>query len=167
MPLPSTMTPIATNTLTSATATVTFSNIPQNYTDLVLVTNTYLSTSSQSGNITYNGDTGTNYSVTFLGGNGSSASSSRSSTRANLPLDLGYGYSSSNFGVYNVHIQNYANTTTYKTMISRGGEAGIGTNATVGLWRSTSAITSITCGTSGGNYVAGSTFTLYGIKAAS
>lgn len=164
--MPATYEPIATTTLGSAQASVTFSSISGSYTDLVLVTNTYLSSSSQSGNITYNGDTGTNYSVTFLGGNGSSASSSRSSTRANLPLDLGYGYSSSNFGVYTVHIQNYTNTTTFKTMISRGGQAGISTNATVGLWRSTSAITSITCGTSGGNYVAGSTFTLYGIKAA-
>ena len=166
MPLPSTLTPIATNTLTAAAASVTFSNLPQGYTDLVLVTNTYLSIGSQSGNITYNGDTASNYSVTFLGGNGSTASSSRSSSRANLPLDLGYGYSSSNFGTYTAHIQNYTNTTTFKTMISRGGQAGIGTNATVGLWRSTSAITSITCGTSGGDYVAGSTFTIYGVKAA-
>ena len=63
-------------------------------------------------------------------------------------------------------IQNYANTTTYKTMISRASDATQNAIAYVGLWRSTSAINSITLSVSAGTFAIGSTFTLYGIKAA-
>jgi len=62
---------------------------------------------------------------------------------------------------------NYANTTTYKTSLTRGNIATVATLATVGMWRSTSAITSIKIERDGSNLLAaGSTFTLYGIAAA-
>jgi hypothetical protein len=63
---------------------------------------------------------------------------------------------------------NYANTTTYKTIISRGDSAGFWNIANVALWRKTpEAITSITVFPAGlNNWIAGSTFTLYGITAA-
>ncbi len=66
-----------------------------------------------------------------------------------------------------ISIQNYSNSTTYKTAISKGGGAAVGAISYVGLWRSTSAITTITVGVNTGNYGANSTFTLYGVKAAS
>jgi hypothetical protein len=74
--------PIATNTLSSAVASVTFSSISSAYTDLVLVVN---GTSASAGDFSLqvgNGsiDTGTNYSMTALYGNGSTATSARSST---------------------------------------------------------------------------------------
>jgi len=61
---------------------------------------------------------------------------------------------------------NYANSTTNKTVLSRGNNTGNHTIAYVGLWRSTAAITSMLLGTTGSTWMAGSTFTLYGIKAA-
>jgi hypothetical protein len=65
---------------------------------------------------------------------------------------------------------NYSNATTYKTWLSRNNRASAsnapGTEALVGLWRSTSAITELVIGLTGGNFDTGSTFTLYGIKAA-
>jgi hypothetical protein len=68
-----------------------------------------------------------------------------------------------------VQIQNYSNTTTYKTALSRYGSGGTSsaTLAGVGLWRNTNAITSITIGiTDGFDFLSGAMFTLYGIKAA-
>jgi hypothetical protein len=63
-------------------------------------------------------------------------------------------------------VMNYSNSTTYKTALAKGGGADYGTEAYVGLWRNTSAITSITVLSSSGNMATGSTITLYGIKAA-
>lgn len=167
MPLPSTMTPIATNTLNTAVATITFSSVPQGYTDLVLVVNAKGATASNL-RIQFNGDTATNYSRTVLYGTGAAGGSSRTSTFASIPIDAYAQLDTSNF-VYNstTSIQNYSNSTTYKTTLTRANSASLGTDCTVGLWRSTAAITSITIFTNdSGNYSIGTTFTLYGIKAA-
>jgi hypothetical protein len=161
--MPSTYEPIATQTLGSAAASVTFSSIPSTYTDLVLVINPTMA-SNADVTIIFNGDTANNYSSTYLSGNGTTASSSRFSTFPKIYLD------SINTGTgivqYNVSIMNYSNATTYKTALARFASAGVGTQATVGLWRSTAAITSMTITGDTVNFTTGSTFTLYGIKAA-
>jgi hypothetical protein len=59
---------------------------------------------------------------------------------------------------------NYSNTTTYKTVLTRAGRNNQATEAFVGLWRNTAAITSISLTSQ--TYTTDSTFTLYGIKAA-
>lgn len=160
--------PIATNTLGTATASVTFSSIPAGYTDLRIViaakdgsANTY-----GAAFLTFNSDTTSNYSFTNLYGDGSSAGSSRASSQTNLDLLIAGG-SASNFGITNVDIMNYSNATTFKTIISRGNTAQSYINARVGLWRKTpEAITSITLTSGTSNYAVGSTFSLYGIKSA-
>ena len=164
----STYTPIATTTLGSAATTVTFSSIPNTYTDLVIVCN-MLNTSSTVRNVyvQFNGDTGTNYSKTVLYGNGSSAVSARdtnSSAIYSLAITAGNTTETANSII---NIMNYANTTTYKTAIGRYSVTSNSVAATVGLWRNTAAITSVvlTVDTSL-NLAIGSTFTLYGIKAA-
>ena len=66
-----------------------------------------------------------------------------------------------------VQIQNYANTTTYKTLLGRGNRAGGEVQANVGLWRKTpEAINSITIKIGSGNFNSGTIFSLYGIAAA-
>ncbi len=156
---------IATTTLGSATATVTFSAISGSYTDLVLIMQV---TTSSGGNYTrmqFNSDTGSNYSATRLSGDGSSASSSRVSNQTYMEID---NVSFVNTTIANriLQIQNYSNTTTYKTVLGRNNNSSNGTGATVGLWRSTSAITSISVFLeASGTFNSGSTFTLYGIKA--
>lgn len=158
--MPVTYTPIATNTLASATSSVTFSSIPSTYTDLILIING--SNTIAGGNyIQFNGDTATNYSVTFIYGDGTTAASSRSSS-TNQPYAF---YFNTVQGTAILNIMNYANTTTYKTTLSRS-NSGDFTSARVTLWRSTAAITSILITNSAYQYSAGSTFTLYGIKAA-
>jgi len=151
---------IATTTLSSAAATVTFSSISASFTDLVLVVNgTWSGTNNfQAITLVFNSDTGANYSRTVLQGDGSSASSSRESTG-------NWGIIASDQSNSILHIMNYSNTTTYKTVVSRGSSAGYIVRAVVGLWRSTSAINSVEVKTASNNFNSGTSLTLYGIKA--
>jgi hypothetical protein len=157
-----TYTPIATQTLGSATATVTFSSIPQTYTDLVLVTSGTIAATDGGNTTQLNGDTGSNYSWTNLYGvNGTTVASQR---LASTNFQLGRTGSSQSISI--IHFMNYANTTTYKTVIARGNDVPTFVIATVALWRSTAAITSIAMSNESGSFLTGSTFTLYGIAAA-
>ena len=161
--------PIATQTLGSAAATVTFSSIPQTYTDLVLVCSTQGTTVTAAVTIRYNSDTGSNYSVTRLYGDGSTATSNRYSNQTSAHIGDWMPNATYFFPIV-TQIQNYSNTTTYKTHLSRFGASSDVQGAIVGLWRSTAAINTITImenqASAGTNFKIGSTFTLYGIKAA-
>lgn len=169
----STYEPITTTTLGSAQSSVTLGSggtIPSTYTDLILV--------AQVKTVTYNGvdinvrvgngsiDAGANYSTTAMYGNGSSASSSRTSSATYFSVDNLSIMNTSEWTITTLHFQNYSNTTTYKTVLARTSKAGTGVSASVNLWRSTSAIDTIRFLCGADNYASGSTFTLYGIKAA-
>jgi len=161
-----TYTPLATQTLGSAVATVTFSSISSAYTDLILVMQAKNSAGNSNVRIQFNSDTGANYSTTFLDGNGTSTFSSRTTSGTFAYLD-NYGQIQNNFNSSIIaHIMNYSNTTTYKTILARSNNAAAGVDAIVSLWRSTAAISTITLTQGGNNYDIGSTFSLYGIKAA-
>ena len=164
MPAGSTYTPIATTTLGSAQATITFNSF-SGYTDLVLVSS-YKRTATSNARVRFNSDTGNNYSYTALQGNGTTASSTRVSNVSGILLFDPLSASTTNFLTSILHIQNYSNSTTYKTVLDRSGDAAQGAIATVGLWRNTAAITSFTLDANTGNYDIGSTFTLYGIASA-
>lgn len=155
--------PIATNTLSSAQSSVTFSSI-SGYTDLVVEITGLQSTSSVLDfAIRYNSDSGTNYSNTDLAGDGSTASSGRNSNHTQAKIV--YFGSTSWVGTVRLNIQSYANPNVNKTAIARFDTPAAFTGADVTLWRSTAAITSITFLMTSGNIAAG-TFTVYGIKAA-
>jgi phage-related tail fiber protein len=168
MPAGATYSTIATTTLGSNATDYTFSSISGTYTDLYLVCSNLTNTSAQTMYARVNGDTGTNYSFTVLNGSGASASSYRSSSSSQgMQLGLGLvGLSTTNPAQFNVSFLNYSNTTTFKTTISRSGLASGETEASVSLWRSTAAITSITVRPSGGSLQTGTVLTLYGITAA-
>lgn len=160
---------IATTTLGSDTAVVTFSSISGSYTDLVLIIQAATTTTAFDIRARFNSDSGSNYSITYMAGTGSSAISGRYSNRNFAELDV-YAFPDTTLGnsVHIVQIMNYSNTTTYKTYLARANQAPVdGVQATVGLWRSTSAITRIDISPYGSvyNLKSGSTFTLYGIKA--
>jgi hypothetical protein len=166
--MPATYDRIEARTLGSASSSVTFTSIPATYTDIVAVVNMPASGAVTTA-VRFNSDTATNYSTTLLVGSGGGAASYRESTKSygvtgGLVSGLG---ANSNFIL---QIQNYSNTTTFKTSISRSNST---TNNEVGanviLYRSTSAINSISfIDYAGGSntYPTGTTFTLYGIKAA-
>jgi hypothetical protein len=165
MPAGNTYEAIATQTLGSAAASVTFSSIPGTYTDLVLVINTGTSSGEQDCIMRFNSDSGSNYSSTYIIGNGSSASSGRN-TNATAG-SAGYPLRPSLISTLITQIQNYSNTTTNKTWITRSGAADASAFAMVSLWRNTGAINNIYLAPSNGvNFLASSTFSLYGIKAA-
>lgn len=170
--MPVTYEPIASTTLTTATASVTFSSIPSNFTDLVLVCqirNTAAGTQTYPW-IRFNGDTGSNYSFTRMHGNeANQAVSGRASNQSRFDFceAPGAGSTSNYFAPIVLQVQNYANTITHKTTLVRfqnqGGAIQVG--ALVGLWRSTAAITSILVN-GDTNLESGTTLTIYGIRAA-
>lgn len=156
---------IATTTISgSSTASVTFSSISQTYTDLIVVKE-----GSQTGGsntaLRYNSDSGTNYSVTYMYGTGSAAGSARETNNTMIVFD--YVPTTGQRTMSILQIQNYSNATTYKTMLWRREQVDNATQAGVGLWRNTAAITSLTfVQTVGSSYFSdGTTITLYGIKA--
>ena len=163
----STYTPIASQTLSSAAASVTFSGIPQTYTDLVVVLSVRGTTASNDIDVQgqFNSDTGSNYSWTRIYGTGSTAGSQRGTSQTVLRIGnmAGSGYTA--YSPMILNIQNYSNTTTYKTMLGRPNNPDRIVDAYVNLWRSTSAVTSFVITPSSGNFDSGSTFNLYGIDA--
>jgi len=161
-----TYTPIASITLSANTPSVTFSSIPQTYTDLVLVLSLVSSSTASYTNLRINSDSGSNYSRTYLLGTGSSAISGRDSNVTQI-AGLDTTATGSTFGGPHIlNFQNYSNTTTNKTYIWRENIAGSQIVLGAGLYRSTSAITSITLASNANSYGVGSTFNLYGILGA-
>jgi hypothetical protein len=152
---------IATTTLGTDSATVTFSSITSSYTDLIVILN---ATTNAEINLTcqFNGDTGSNYSFTYFLGPGSGSESGNNFNQSHIVTG---GFKGGTIGTQILQINNYSNATTYKTLISRTNGSDKFVAIYTGLWRNTSAISSLTMGTTSSTYATGSTFTLYGIKA--
>lgn len=168
---------IATTTLGSAVASVSFTSISGTYTDLVIIANVQGQSNGCNMQIWFNGDgSSTNYSNTVLYSTGSVAASGRTSNQAkiNFGTNGGMPFANANqFGINIYNIQNYSNTTTYKTLLGTsrspsGGYTGaVEFDLAVGMWRNTAAITSINIGVDNSKTMQiGSSFTIYGIKAA-
>lgn len=142
-------------TLASTATSVTFTGISQAYTDLVVVV-----TTSTTGDVYFriNGDTGSNYSQTAI-----YAYSAFGSTRStnSTSLWLNYGSNNGNY-IGMLQLNNYSNTTSYKTTLLRDGANGSITDYIVGMWRNTNAVTSLTFYPPS-TWAVGSTFNLYGI----
>lgn len=163
---------IASQTLGSATTTVSLTSIPSTYTDLRLVIVPASSSGTNGIRMRINGDTASNYSATYLGGNGTSAASARDTSATQMQLSWYTGINTTlGVQIYTIDFLDYANTTTSKTMLLRTTAAGNAVEANVGLWRKTpEAITSLSFninsfGSSTGDFVTGTTFRLYGIQA--
>lgn len=170
MPAGATYEPIATTTVTSAT-TVSFSSIPSTYTDLVciVVAKYNLANAAYAWNFQVNSTGGTSYSETIVYGNNTSILSTRGSgDSAFRPTEI-CGNGTAAFTFMRLDFFSYSNTSTNKTIFRQLSSDRIGNGAvdrSAGLFRSTSAISSIQFSPFGTNYAVGSTFTLYGIKAA-
>ena len=165
---------IASNTLSSSAASVTFSSIPGTYTDLVLKISARSDESGGSQNPIYmklnNTSTGSLYSLTRIMGNGATVTSSRFTNRSS---DLFYedfinaGQNTANtFSNNEIYISNYTSTTSKTISVFGAQETNATTaylTANASLFRNTSAITQISL-TCDANFVSGSSFFLYGVK---
>lgn len=151
-------------TASGSASTITFNSIPATYTDLIIVVNAAVTSGESNLNFQFNGDTSSNYSYTQMAGTGSSPLSTNASSQTSGRVDY-YGYLTTGRYSNIIQIMDYANTTTFKTVISRSGNESNGTSVVVNTWRKTpEAINSVTL-LAGSNFTAGSTFALYGIAA--
>lgn len=163
--MPATYEKIASTTLNSAASGIEFTSIPNTYTDLKISFKSH----DVAGNpvaIRFNSDSGSNYSTTFLYVSANTPGSYRYSSATKIVLANSTG--TSTIPIFNeIDIFSYASSN-YKTLLNK--ESGANSalpfmSTSVGLWRSTSAITTIRleAGFSGSNLGAGSTATIYGI----
>lgn len=150
--------PIATQSV-SGVGSVSFTSIPATYTDFRVVYAGY--NDAPIVKLTFNGDTG-NISTNFFGGNGSSVGTARYGTAWVFVWAADVG----TYFTFCVDVMNYANTSMYKSYLTRCSitDNSGGPTASVGTWRSLSAIDRIDFATSSATM--SGTFTLYGIKAA-
>jgi hypothetical protein len=164
------MTLIQTKTLAAAAASIEFTAIPQDATDLYIVQSVRFASNAGDIDMRFNGST-TGYSSRLLFGNGSSSSSASDSSSYLIWSGLGTRstYTASTFGNSALHIPNYTSSTSKSISVDSVNENN-GTTAFAiisrGLWTGTDAITSIAfsgAASGGGNLEAGSTISLYKI----
>ena len=167
------MEPIATTLLGSSQATISFTNIPQNYKHLQIraISRTNQASTGQSAfYLQCNGDTGANYSWHRVYGNGATATAGAATSVTAALVGIGaYANNPANeFGTTIADILDYSNVYKFKTFRGLSGEdensAGyIGLHS--GLWMNTASVTSIVISpASGDNFVTYSRFSLYGIR---
>lgn len=167
--MPLTYDPIASQVLTVTTSSVVFSNIPNTYTDLRLLVSSLVTADAteKQANIRVNGDAGTNYSLTWFDATGTVVASGRTTNQTGTAIYYSPTTSITTQPLFStVDIFSYANTNVNKTWLANG-YTPLQVNRYVSLWRSNAAINSITVYIPFGNsFLAGSSFELYGIKAA-
>jgi hypothetical protein len=175
-----TMTKLATTVLSANTASVTFSNIPQGYTDLKVVWSGRQSRNEYVAAYTlvqFNSSTsGYTYRTLQADVPGTPTSQTESGVGISTGIIIGFVSNNNNtantFGSTEMYVSNYSSSN-YKTVsgegMSENNSSNTGVLMTAGLWSNTAAITSITLSPwvgSSFNWLTHSTFTLYGVKAA-
>jgi hypothetical protein len=153
------MTALASITLQSLSSTVTFSNIPQNYRDLILIVSGRTITGSGNLVVRPNNDSGSNYSLVRVFSTGSATGSSSGTSDnyvycGNLRSDA--------TALIQVTSFDYSLTNKHKTFLARHDLVTETTMAVANRWASTSAIFSFVFSLSSGSFSAGTTFNLYG-----
>jgi hypothetical protein len=169
--MPSTYTIISSNTLSATAASITFSAIPNTFTDLLVKASARSSNASNgfSLRVTYNGSTASNYSDVEIYATGTSVSAGivSNNTRNNFYATNASSDTANSFGISEFYIPSYR-ISQNKPMGGYGMSELNATTANVigvtgSLWRDTTAISSLTIATIG-NFEIGSSFYLYGIK---
>lgn len=160
MPTP-TYTPLATVTLGSSAASVTFSSIPATYRDLILVANC---TATVAGNIhlRLNADSASNYSWVYMLGTLSTTASGAGTDTGIFGGGVGTAVITQSI----FQLMDSSATDKHKTVLNRTAERDAASYAWANRWANTAAITSILVRmNNGSNFTAGSNFSLYGVIA--
>ena len=164
-----TMTKLATVTVgAGGSASIDFTNIPQTYTDLVVVASMRKTGAIVYGNVylKLNGSS-TNFTSRWLQGTGAAASSF--SRTDNITVEgVGDSATASTFGNFQIYIPNYTGSNYKSFSVDAVGENNATTayaDLVAGLWSNTAAITSLSLDDGGGaDFAQHSTATLYGIR---
>lgn len=164
--MPATYEPISSITLGSSTSSVTFNSISQSYTDLVLIITASPSTNGVVGCVRVNSDSGNNYSMVGTRGNATDTASYRVTSNNLFYFDYAGNTNIGTITLSTINFLDYSSTNKHKTSLVRQNNAGDVVEMLVQKWASNSAITSINIFWSSGDIASGSTFNLYGIKAA-
>ena len=149
-------------------ASVTFSSIPQTYTDLVLKVSARTDRAagvSDSVLVKFNNST-TTYTGRILYGDGSSAASQSYSSTGGVSANSNTS-TASIFANAEMYIPNYTGSTNKSFSVDNVTENNGTQSYTIldaGLWSTTSAITSLVCAGANGNLMQYTTLSLYGIK---
>lgn len=149
-------------------ASITFSSIPQTFTDLVIKVSSRDTATDFILSLQFNGDTGSNYTSKLIQGDGASATS-QGSTSTKIPTIMSDGSTdtASTFASGDVYIPNYRSANYKSVSVDSATENNAATaymRLGASIWSSTSAITSITLFPPTGTFVQYSTFSLYGIS---
>lgn len=164
-----TYTPLATTTLATPVASVTFSNIPNTYRDLILKFSWRVTSAATSADsfFRFNGDTGSNYSHVWMAGTTSAISGSGTQTFLTTNID-----SPTIYTLNTTQIFDYATTDKFKAGMMQEGDPSYAVWCRAFRWASTSAITSISITASDrtgsgtpDNFDVGSIFSIYGVIA--
>jgi hypothetical protein len=168
--VPSSFESIATATGTGSSGTITFSSIPSTYKHLQIRFRAFANSENPAMYIRLNSDSATNYSWHYLYGTGSAAGAAGAATQAQMNIaDYGVMSNATYPTVAIIDLVDYASTSKYKTVrtflgTDKNNAFAQGIELVSGLWRSTSAVSSISLTVSGANFTSASTFALYGIK---
>ena len=159
---------IQTVTLGSNAASISFSSIPSTYKHLQIRGNLN-NTGTDAALVTFNSDTGSNYARHRIAGNGSTTNAAGQASQTNFYINslMGFFATASVFSPVILDVLDYKETTKYKTARSLTGSEDNsvgGVEMDSGLWQNTAAISTITFTAASGNWLAGSTLALYGIK---
>jgi hypothetical protein len=163
-----TYTLIEAKTLGSAAAVVSFTSIPNTYTDLQFlcsVKSTRIGNDAENFYIKFNGSS-SSFSARSLGGDGSSAFSFTGTNYAGV-VDGDTSASTNTFANLAIYIPNYAGSNNKSYSVDSVSEANatlVYALLTAGLWSSSAAITSVDFNVEFTTIAANSTFYLYGIK---
>jgi len=162
--MPATYEAISSTTLGSAASSITFSSIPGTYTDLRIVC---VGKSNANGQwyVRFNGLSTSLYSYTNISGSGSAAASAAATNDNAMYFNYSDTYSTTQPAMITMDIFSYAGSTNKTSLLTYNGDrngSGI-VERTVGLWRSTAAITSVGIFDNSGSFTTGFTATLYGI----
>lgn len=163
--MPTAITHLSTQTVTSAVTSVSFSSISASYRDLYITFSATIdSASAQIVRVIFNNDTGITMNCSFV------ESSNTTKYQAQIGasrLFMQYNWSPLKNSVYTygqLNILDYAKTDRFKTILGQTGNGTLTMGYAAGRANIASAIHTVTIETSSNNFV-NSSFSLFGVSA--
>lgn len=151
------MVSLQTITLTGSASSIVFGSIPQNYRDLLIITQPKSTSSVVDQAIRFNGNS--TIPVVVMWG----YAGSYGATTSNALLDYYGSVTTDNTNATVIQVFDYSASDKYKSYLSRANRAAHGVDLIAGRWSSNAPITSVTHLLNGSSFAAGTTISLYGI----